>query len=278
MILSLFKTYTVNIKSHESEKILSVSSFLSVLNLLPGAVAVNAQERTKVIAHRGYWQTAGSAQNSIRALVKADSIGCYGSEFDVWMTGDGVLVVNHDPNINGVRIQTSAASEVMPQGLSNGERIPTLHSYLDRAGKLNTRIILEMKEHDDKRREELVVKDIVAMVDARGLNDRVEYITFSKEGLHNFIKYAPKGTPVYYLSGDMTPQQLKEAGAAGLDYYIGTMRKHPEWFKEAHRLGLKVNVWTVNSAEDMRWCISQGADFITTNDPELLQSEISKQR
>lgn len=27
MILSLFKTYTVNIKSHESEKILSVSSF-----------------------------------------------------------------------------------------------------------------------------------------------------------------------------------------------------------------------------------------------------------
>lgn len=252
--------------------------FLSVLNLLPGAVAVNAQERTKVIAHRGYWQTAGSAQNSIRALVKADSIGCYGSEFDVWMTGDGVLVVNHDPNINGVRIQTSAASEVMPQGLSNGERIPTLHSYLDRAGKLNTRIILEMKEHDDKRREELVVKDIVAMVDARGLNDRVEYITFSKEGLHNFIKYAPKGTPVYYLSGDMTPQQLKEAGAAGLDYYIGTMRKHPEWFKEAHRLGLKVNVWTVNSAEDMRWCISQGADFITTNDPELLQSEISKQR
>ena len=57
--------------------------FLSVLNLLPGAVAVNAQERTKVIAHRGYWQTAGSAQNSIRALVKADSIGCYGSEFDV---------------------------------------------------------------------------------------------------------------------------------------------------------------------------------------------------
>ncbi len=251
--------------------------FLSVLNLLPGAVAVNAQERTKVIAHRGYWQTAGSAQNSIRALVKADSIGCYGSEFDVWMTGDGVLVVNHDPNINGVRIQTSAASEVMPQGLSNGERIPTLHSYLDRAGKLNTRIILEMKEHDDKRREELVVKDIVAMVDARGLNDRVEYITFSKEGLHNFIKYAPKGTPVYYLSGDMTPQQLKEAGAAGLDYYIGTMRKHPEWFKEAHRLGLKVNVWTVNSAEDMRWCIGQGADFITTNAPELLQSEISKQ-
>ena len=122
------------------------------------------------------------------------------------------------------------------------------------------------------------MKDIVAMVDARGLNDRVEYITFSKEGLHNFIKYAPKGTPVYYLSGDMTPQQLKEAGAAGLDYYIGTMRKHPEWFKEAHRLGLKVNVWTVNSAEDMRWCISQGADFITTNDPELLQSEISKQR
>ena len=47
--------------------------------------------QTQVIAHRGYWKTDGSAQNSIAALLKADSIGCYGSEFDVWLTADDKL-------------------------------------------------------------------------------------------------------------------------------------------------------------------------------------------
>lgn len=43
----------------------------------------NTSAQTRVIAHRGFWKTQGSAQNSITSLLKADSIGCYGSEFDV---------------------------------------------------------------------------------------------------------------------------------------------------------------------------------------------------
>ena len=46
----------------------------------------NTSAQTRVIAHRGFWKTQGSAQNSITSLLKADSIGCYGSEFDVWLT------------------------------------------------------------------------------------------------------------------------------------------------------------------------------------------------
>ena len=45
--------------------------------------------KPKVVAHRGYWKTEGSAQNSIRALVKADSVGCHSTEFDVWISADG---------------------------------------------------------------------------------------------------------------------------------------------------------------------------------------------
>ena len=33
---------------------------------------------TQVIAHRGYWDTHGSAQNSLASLEKADEIGAYG--------------------------------------------------------------------------------------------------------------------------------------------------------------------------------------------------------
>lgn len=64
--------------------------------LIISVASVQAQ-KSQVIAHRGYWKTAGSAQNSITALQKADSIHCYGSEFDVWLTKDNKLVINHDP-------------------------------------------------------------------------------------------------------------------------------------------------------------------------------------
>ena len=63
----------------------------------------------------------------------------------------------------------------------------------------------------------------------------------------------------------------KDLGAAGLDYHMGVIKKHPEWIKEAHDLGLKVNVWTVDKAEDMKWLIDQKVDFITTNEPTVAQ-------
>ena len=47
--------------------------------------------------------------------------------------------------------------------------------------------------------------------------------------------------------------------------------RSPEWIAQCHDLGLLVNVWTVNAPEDMKWCIDRGVDFITTNEPELLQ-------
>ena len=60
-----------------------------------------AKPQTKVIAHRGFWETENSAQNSIASLKKAGAIKCYGSEFDIQMTADGVLVVFHDAKVQG---------------------------------------------------------------------------------------------------------------------------------------------------------------------------------
>ena len=59
--------------------------------LLPAAFGYAQTQSTQIVAHRGFWKTNGSAQNSIAALMKADSVGCYGSEFDVWLTDDDQL-------------------------------------------------------------------------------------------------------------------------------------------------------------------------------------------
>ena len=93
---------------------MKISRLLAAAALLVAAGSM-AADTPKVIAHRGYWKAEGSAQNSIRSIVKADSINCYASEFDVWMTADSVLVVNHDPDINGVHIESSPASRVLAE-------------------------------------------------------------------------------------------------------------------------------------------------------------------
>lgn len=142
-----------------------------------------AASKPEVVAHRGYWKTDGSAQNSIRSLVKADSIGCFATEFDVWITADDTLVVNHDPSINGVVIETSPASEVKAQVLSNGEHLPSLEEYLVEASKLpNLRLVCELKPHQNAAREKLAVKSILELMKKYGLENRVDYITFSRNG------------------------------------------------------------------------------------------------
>lgn len=236
-------------------------------------IAASAQE---VICHRGYWDAEGSAQNSLRSLIKADSIGAWGSEFDVWMTADGVLVVNHDATYQGVTIETAKWKQLKDMRLKNGEPLPTLSQMLDCGKQLKTRLILEMKPHTDKGHEKEAARKIVKAVKDKGLEDRIEYITFSYAGMKHLKELAPQGTPVYYLNGELSPSQLEELGVSGIDYSIRVMRAHPQWIDEAHSLGMKVNVWTVNSDRDMEWCINYGVDFITTNAPERLQHLLEK--
>lgn len=251
------------------------SILLVAAALFAGGVALQAAQ-PKVIAHRGYWNTKGASQNSIRSLVKADSIGCYASEFDVWMTPDSVLIVNHDPNINGVVIQNTPSEIVLKEKLSNGETVPTLDAYLKKAQGLKTRLVLELKTHDSRAREKAAVKATLDMVKKYGLEDRTDYIVFSKDAFKQYIKLAPKGSKVYFLNGDFIPAQIKADKGAGIDYSLKVMKKHPEWIKGCHDKGLEVNVWTVDKPEDIQWCIDNGVDYITTNEPELVQKMIKK--
>ena len=240
-----------------------IAIIVCTLLLLVGAV----QAETKVIAHRGNWNTNGAAMNSVAAMQEAYKAGAYGSEFDVHITKDGVVVVNHDDDIHGVIIEDANYAQIKNMKLANGETIPTLKKYLEEGKKLgNMQLILEIKAHATPEKEDRCVAEAVKEVKEAGLQNRVDYISFSMHACEQVLKNDPKA-PVYYLGSDIAPEAIKAKGFTGIDYYGGAFTKNPQWIDEAHKLGMKVNVWTIDDVKAIQRCVNAGVDFITTNKP-----------
>ena len=237
---------------------------ISALALVACIIGIQAQ--TQVIAHRGFWKTEGSAQNSIAALEKAAEERLYGSEFDVQVTLDGKLIVNHDAKFQGFVIAETPFKELKKIKLKNGEKLPTLKKYLKAGKKQDIQLILEIKSHKSKEVEDKMAADIVKMVTKMGLQKQVEYIAFSLNICEQLAKLTPE-SEIAYLNGNLTPAELKKKGINGIDYNQKVLEKHPEWVEEAHRLGMKVNVWTVNKEDMMRKFIDMKVDYITTDYP-----------
>lgn len=247
------------------------TDFILPLLLLMVTTALSAQP--KIIAHRGYWDTEGSAQNSLTALTKAAEAGCYGSEFDVWMTADDVLVVYHDKKLNKRPIVEMTAAEVCSHRLPNGEHIPTLAEYLTLAQQLpDIHLVLELKPHPDTEREAQAAERCVQMVVQAGLAQRTDYISFSLAACRNFYRLAPD-SKVFYLKGNLSPAELKDEGFAGPDYNFLSYVLHPSWLSESRRLGLETNVWTVNSTSLGDHFAGNGVDYITTDRPTTVVSQ-----
>jgi len=193
---------------------------------------------------------------------------------DVWLTGDDKLVVNHDQVYKGTDIDMARARarDITRIVLPNGENLPTLDEYLETvAARPATRLVLETKTLVPYRREDIAVEKIVRALERHGLTERTDFISFALNACLEYRKRLPEAN-VYYLAGDLSPESLRRVALTGLDYSAGVLRQHPEWIEQAHRAGLEVNVWTVNSEEEMRYFIAQGVDYITTDYPERLQA------
>lgn len=238
---------------------------------------VSAVAQPKVIAHRGYWDTDNSAQNSLTALYKAHAIGCYGSEFDVHMTSDGQLVVFHDNRFDGMTIKDTPYEKLRDHQLKNGEVLPTLDQYLVHAKNcLGMQLIMELKTgHKEAEWVTRFVKAAYDAVEKHQLQARTEYIAFSLDICKELRKQRPQAK-VYYLNGDLSAAELKELNLTGLDYQHAKFAKDQNLVYDAHRNGLLVNVWTVNDSLMMNSLIGMGVDFITTDKPELAQKAIKK--
>lgn len=232
--------------------------------------------RNTVIAHRGAWKHTGAAENSISALQHAVRLACQGSEFDVHMTLDSALVINHDPSFKGKVIHSTTFAELKQLKLSNGENMPGLDEYLTEGMKQNTtKLVLELKPTISKERAVQSARKVYEMVRSMKAQAWIDYISFDYNICHELMRIDPN-LRVAYLNGDKSPEVLAADKMWGLDYNQSLFQKNPSWIASAKEKGLTINAWTVNDPKLLQWFIDQKIDFITTNEPELLLKMIKK--
>ena len=264
--VSIYK-HSTNISNDMTKKLIFAAALL-----FAGTAAAFAQP--KVIAHRGYWTAPNSAQNSLASFSKADSVGAFGSEMDVWLTADDKLIVNHDRIYKGTEIdmEKGTLKEITSIVLPNGENIPTLDAYLEQGAKdASMKLICEIKTHSSAASNTRAVNAVVAAVKAKSMETRVDYIAFDYEVCKQ-LRAAMPAAGVQYLGGDKAPAEVAADKLSGIDYQYSTvLSKKPEWVTEAHAGGIEVNAWTVNSTADMMACIALGVDYITTDNPATLK-------
>lgn len=226
--------------------------------------------KNRVIAHRGAWKNTGASENSISALQHAVRLACQGSEFDVHMTLDSGLIVNHDPSLKDKVIHSTSFAELKQLKLSNGENMPGLEDYLTEGMKQNsTKLILELKPTISKERAIQSARKVYEMVRSMKAQAWIDYISFDYNICLELMRLDPHAR-VAYLNGDKSPEQLAADKLWGLDYNQSVFQKNPGWIEQAKAKGLTINAWTVNDPKLLQWFLDQKIDFITTNEPELL--------
>lgn len=251
--------YTLYIVRGERKQLLGRIS-LTVVDQMPKAA--------DIIAHRGYWNKAGSAQNSRASLRFAQDLDVYGSEVDVWLTADNKLYINHDAKYNGVTIETATSAQCAALKLSNGESMPTLEEMLDiiKESKSRTKLVIEIKGHSTVDRTRECATATTKAVLAAGLADKVEYISFSIDALDAVLKTDPNAFCAY-LGSNRNPAQCFELGHKGIDFPYATYKSNKAYITQAHNLGMLINAWTFAAAPEVIEAIGLKIDFISTDEP-----------
>lgn len=244
--------------------VLIISSFVMTTQIY-------AQSQTGIVAHRGFWNCdeAGYAKNSVAALRCAQEHGFWGSEFDVNMTSDGILLVYHDSDVEGKKIEKHPYEDFKDFKIDNGEYIPTIDQYLEQGKKYpETMLVYELKPHSCKEAEDRFIELTIEKLKEHDLlnPERVMFISFSLHICETLAARLPEFT-VQFLGGGSSPAKLHDRGINGVDYNHTVFSLHRRWYRMARKLGMSINVWTVNNPNDMEKMLEMGVDQITTDNP-----------
>lgn len=256
------------------------------------AIFEKAQTRPLVFAHRG----GGGLfpENTLEAFKYSVEMGVDVLELDVHSTLDGKLVVLHDRTIDrttngqgnvkdltlenlkrldaGYKFTTDGGQTFPFRG--KGITIPTLEEILAAFPSMTFNI-------EPKQQTPSITKPLCAILREKNATGNVIVGSFRQEVLDEFraecSEVATSASPsevsqflAYYKTGIASSyappmQALQVPENVG---YLNVVSK--DFVDAAHKLNLKVHVWTINKPEDMQRLLEMGVDGIMTDYPDKL--------
>jgi glycerophosphoryl diester phosphodiesterase len=205
-------------------------------------------------------------------------------------------------DVGRIRPQSAYARRFSQQQAVDGTRIPRVSDVFAlarRAGNDQVRFNIETKvspnqPHHTPPPQEFA-RALIALVRSKQLEARVTIQSFDWRTLQVVQREAPRIATVYltvqqtwqdnmlahaasspwtaglHVSqfGGSVPRLVKAAGGAVWSPYFGDLTRTA--VEEAHQLGLKVVVWTVNDARDIARLIDFGIDGIISDYPDRLR-------
>ena len=246
---------------------------------------MNTSNHPLIWGHRG--ASGYAPENTLPAFQMAADMGADGVELDIQMTKDGVIVVCHDETIDRTStgkgwLKDYTFDELRRLDFSNGNaayegtKIPTMEEVLDLLDPTGLTINIELKTgiiFYDRIEEK-----ILELVRRKGWQNRVIYSSFNHYTVRR-IKELDPSAKVGLLYGDGPidmPGYGKRLQADALHPAFYNLQC-PNYMEDCRKNSLDVNVWTVNSAADLRACRKYGVNAVITNYPakarELYEAE-----
>jgi glycerophosphoryl diester phosphodiesterase len=237
-----------------------------------------ASPRPLVFAHRG--GSALAPENTMDAFDNGLAHGADGLELDVHLSRDGVVVVHHDTTLDRT---TSLRGPIADRAADELRRaaVPTLGEVLARHRE--PRVIIELKVN-----REALARAAVETVRQASALDRVCFGSFGLRVLRAVRALEPTVATsaareevrwALYRSRFRWPvTHVTYAGYQVPEQAGRTRVVSPRFVNDAHRAGLAVQVWTVDTEEAARRLLDWGVDALITDRPDIIVPLVTKQR
>ena len=224
-----------------------------------------------VVAHRGL--SGIERENTNAAFVAAANRSYYGIETDFRRTADGKFIISHDQSlkrVSGEDVDVEAVSLAVAQSVILFDkddtknradlRAPSLENYISICKKYEKQCVLELKSTFTEEETAAYIE----LIRGIGYLEKVTFISFIYENLEKIRAYYPEAD-VQFLFSELTDEIAAKVkrDRFDVDAYFKTLTK--EAIDDFHAAGLKVNCWTVDTAEDGERMAAWGVDFITSN-------------
>ncbi|CDZ76196.1 cytoplasmic glycerophosphodiester phosphodiesterase [Legionella massiliensis] len=218
-----------------------------------------------LIAHRGaHDNKSGLIENTDSAFARALALGCWGIEFDIHETADGVLVVNHDPNLRRLWGKEQSIRELDFKTLRQlAPQIPSLAEVVAKYGK-RMHLFVELKA---PFQAETALKETLSTLVA---GKDYHLLSLEEPLFASLSLFSPEEmllVPTLNNVGQFCKLALEKNYGGVLGHYLLITDKRVKQLRLANKI---VGVGIVNSKAVLYRELNRGIPWIFSNKADLL--------